>query len=157
MKKKASVYNPTTSKRPRVRHLSRKVFSWSFRICDISGREANASSIKSHQGFVMLCIVAMRNFRVAEISYRGLFVSGICHSTAGRIWEFSSRSFSSRSFSSRSGQYGLSPHSLKWMKSFLANRSQRVKVGNMHSEWATLSCGIPEGTVLGPTLFLGVH
>ena len=36
----------------------------------------------------------------------------------------------------------------------LANRRQRVKVGNMHSEWATLSCGIPQRTVLGPTLFL---
>ena len=40
------------------------------------------------------------------------------------------------------------------MKSFLANHRQRVKVGNMHSEWAALSCGIPQGTVLGPTLFL---
>ena len=49
---------------------------------------------------------------------------------------------------------GFSPHSLKWMNSFLANRRQRVKVGNMHSEWATLSCGIPQGTVLGLTLFL---
>ena len=49
---------------------------------------------------------------------------------------------------------GFSPHSLKWMNSFLANCRQRVKVGNMHSEWATLSCGIPQGTVLGPTLFL---
>ena len=49
---------------------------------------------------------------------------------------------------------GFSPHSLKWMNSFLANLGQRVKVGNMHSEWATLSCGIPQGTVLGPTLFL---
>ena len=49
---------------------------------------------------------------------------------------------------------GFSPHSLKWMNSFLANRRQRVKVGNMHSEWATLSCGIPQGTVLGPALLL---
>ena len=39
-------------------------------------------------------------------------------------------------------------------RSFLANRGQRVKVGNMHSEWATLSIGIPQGTVLGTTLFL---
>ena len=49
---------------------------------------------------------------------------------------------------------GFSRHSLKWMNSFLANRRQRVKVWIMHSEWATLSCGIPHGTVLGPTLFL---
>ena len=49
---------------------------------------------------------------------------------------------------------GFSPHSLKWMNSFFANRRQRVKVGNMHSQWATISCGIPQGTVLGPTLFL---
>ena len=49
---------------------------------------------------------------------------------------------------------GFSTHSLKWMESFLANRRQRVRVGNMDSEWATLPCGIPQGTVLGPTLFL---
>ena len=49
---------------------------------------------------------------------------------------------------------GFSPHFLKWMKSFLANRRQRVQVGSMHSEWATLSCGIPQGVVLGPTLSL---
>ena len=30
------------------------------------------------------------------------------------------------------------------MNSFLANRRQRVTIGNMHSEWATLSCGIPQ-------------
>ena len=49
---------------------------------------------------------------------------------------------------------GFFPHSLKWMNSFLANRRQRLEVGDMHSEWATLSCGIPQGTVLGPTLSL---
>ena len=43
LKKKASVYNPTTSKRPRVRHLSRKVFrrvfaSVTFRVAKLTHR-----------------------------------------------------------------------------------------------------------------------
>ena len=42
---------------------------------------------------------------------------------------------------------------LQWFKSFLFNRSQRVKVGNYISESIELSCGVPQGSVLGPVLF----
>ena len=79
LKKKASVYNPTTSKRPRVRHLSRKVFSWSFRICDISGREANASSISRIRDLSCCAlsqwgIFASRIFRIVDFSYPGFVI-----------------------------------------------------------------------------------
>ena len=42
---------------------------------------------------------------------------------------------------------------LKWFKSFLCNRSQRVLIGSCLSESIVLSCGVPQGSVLGPVLF----
>ena len=57
-------------------------------------------------------------------------------------------------FSFKLSGCGFSSHSMKGMKSFLANCTQRVKVRKLHSEWATLSCGILQGTVLDPTPFL---
>jgi hypothetical protein len=40
------------------------------------------------------------------------------------------------------------------MHSFLLNRQQRVKVGNTFSDWTTLKGGMPQGTWLGPYVFL---
>jgi hypothetical protein len=41
-----------------------------------------------------------------------------------------------------------------WIKSFLFNRRQRVKVGNTFSSWSNMNAGVPQGTLLGPVLFL---
>ncbi|MCH1414829.1 MAG: DUF1891 domain-containing protein [Glaciecola sp.] len=47
------------------------------------------------------------------------------------------------------------PHFIiKWISSFLTNRRQRVKVDNCFSTWTTVNGGIPQGTKLGPILFL---
>ena len=50
--------------------------------------------------------------------------------------------------------YGIKGQLLKWVTSFLTNRQQRVIVGNKHSNWANVKSGIPQGSVLGPILFI---
>jgi len=40
------------------------------------------------------------------------------------------------------------------LKSFLSGRTQRVKIDDTFSESLEVSCGVPQGTVLGPLLFI---
>ena len=42
---------------------------------------------------------------------------------------------------------------IKLMKSYLDNRSQAVSLGGKMSEQGTVKCGVPRGSILGPSLF----
>ena len=50
-------------------------------------------------------------------------------------------------------EIGIRSTCLKWFKSFLIGRSQRVRAGNSLSEEIELEFGVPQGSVLGPVLF----
>ena len=49
--------------------------------------------------------------------------------------------------------YGIRGTSIKWFKSYLSERNQKCFLNGSLSINRVLSCGIPQGTILGPLLF----
>ena len=49
---------------------------------------------------------------------------------------------------------GFSKHAINWFQSQLSKRLFLVNLGNIFSQPAPVSCGIPQDSILGPLLFL---
>ena len=49
---------------------------------------------------------------------------------------------------------GIRDTALSWIKSYLENRTQFIQFGSHRSYYRRISCGVPQGSILGPLLFI---
>ena len=50
--------------------------------------------------------------------------------------------------------YGIRGKALDWYRSYLTGRKQIVSINDSNSNFNAITCGVPQGSLLGPLLFI---
>ena len=50
--------------------------------------------------------------------------------------------------------YGIAGNNLRWFENYLKDRQQFISFENNSTKKVTITCGVPQGSILGPLLFL---
>jgi hypothetical protein len=80
-------------------------------------------------------IVANTNYNIANTNYN---IANTNYNVANTIFNFGGN---------------MTPYLLKWFRSYLTGRKQRVIIDGQSSDWRQIEAGVPQGCVLGPLLF----
>ena len=54
----------------------------------------------------------------------------------------------------RTENCGISGNNLRWFENYLKGRQQFISFENNSTKKVTITCGVPQGSILGPLLFL---
>ena len=55
---------------------------------------------------------------------------------------------------SKLSHYGIRGKALEWYRSYLSGRKQFVSINDSNSDYNDIICGVPQGSLLGPLLFI---
>ena len=93
-----------------------------------------------------LILLCHRIYEALEKGQDICFVSLDASSAFNRVWH--------KGLIFKLKQLGISGKLLIWLEDYLSNRKQRVVIGGKKSEWTDIKAGVPQGSILGPLLFL---
>src|SRR6218665_2943455 len=94
-------------------------------------------------------LVSLYNKLVSAVSHQQ--VSCLCHLDISAAFDTIDHNILLQRLSS---WFGVSGTALLWFQSYLSTRSFSVKACSHSSQPLPLSCGVPQGSVLGPLLFI---